>query len=436
MTDRTPFRQHRLSLIERMNRKGGGLAIIPTASEVIRNSDAPYTYRYDSSFHYLTGFEEPDAVLVVVAGQEPKTILFCREKNLEREIWDGFRFGPEAAREEFGFDAAYSIDELAGKLPELMADQAALWFSVGYDAAWDIRINAALNAVRAQSRAGKRSPAVVRDIRAELSEMRLVKDESELAIMRRAAAISAGAHVRAMRFVKPGAFEYEVEAELLHEFRRHGCEAPAYTSIVAGGANACVLHYSANNQVLADGDLLLIDAGGEVYGYASDITRTFPVNGRFSGAQADIYNIVLDAQLAAINAVRPGASFIDPHDAAVKVLAQGMLDLKLLQGSLDGVIESGSYKRFYMHRTGHWIGRDVHDVGEYKQGETWQALEAGMVLTVEPGFYVRPADDVAEMFWNIGVRIEDDVAVTANGCEVLSAAAPKKISDIEALMRD
>ena len=412
--------------------------MIPTAPELPRNRDSHYPYRADSYFQYLTGFTEPEAVLVMVVGREapPQSMLFCREKNLEREIWDGFRHGPDGAREAFGLDAAHAIGELDGKLPELLADQPALWFSIGHSADWDRRIAAALNAVRADSRSGKRAPTAIRDVRAELDAMRLIKDDAELAIMRRAAAISAAAHVRAMRFVAPGRFEYEVEAELLHEFRRQGCESPAYTSIVAGGANACVLHYVGNDQVLRDGDLLLIDAGGELAGYASDITRSFPVGGRFSGPQADVYDLVLDAQTAAIAAVRPGATFAEPHEAALKVLVQGMIDMKLLPGSPDAVIESESYKRFFMHRTSHWLGKDVHDAGEYKQGEHWAPLAPGMVLTIEPGCYIRPADDVPRAFWNIGVRIEDDAVVTAQGCEIITAAAPKKIADIEALMRD
>ena len=431
--------QRRLSLIERMIRGGGGVALIPTAPEQPRNRDTQFPYRADSYFQYLSGFTEPEAVLVIVVGRgdgAPQSILFCREKNLDREIWDGFRHGPDGAREAFGFDAAHAIGELDGKLAELLADQPALWFSIGHDAGWDGRIAVALNKVRAESRTGKRAPAAIRDVRAELDAMRLVKDDTELAIMRRAAEISTGAHVRAMRFVAPGRFEYEVEAELLHEFRRLGCEYPAYTSIVAGGANACVLHYVGNDQILRDGDLLLIDAGGELGGYASDITRCFPVSGRFSGPQADVYDLVLDAQAAAIAAVRPGATFAEPHEAALKVLAQGMLDLKLLSGSLDAVIESESYKRFFMHRTSHWLGKDVHDAGEYKEGEHWAPLAPGMVLTIEPGCYIRPADDVPEVFWNIGVRIEDDAVVTAGGSEIITVAAPKKIGDIEALMRD
>jgi len=432
-------RQRRLRLIERMSRDGGGIALIPTAPEQARNRDSHFPYRADSYFQYLTGFTEPEAVLVIVVGAEgaaSRSILFCREKDPEREIWDGFRHGPDVAREVFGFDAAHAIGELDGKLAELFADQPSLWFSIGHDVGWDRRIADALNRVRAESRNGKRAPGAIRDVRADLDAMRLIKDDAELAVMRRVAAISTAAHIRAMRFAAPGRFEYEVEAELLHEFRRRGCESPAYTSIVAGGANACVLHYVGNNQVLRDGDLLLIDAGGELGGYASDITRSFPVNGRFSGPQADVYSLVLDAQSAAVAAVRPGATFADPHEAAVKVLAQGMIDLKLLHGSRDAVIEAESYKRFYMHRTSHWLGKDVHDAGEYKDGEHWALLVPGMVLTIEPGCYIRPADDVPEAFWNIGVRVEDDAVVELSGCEVITAAAPKKIADIEALMRD
>lgn len=437
--DISPYRQRRVSLIERMQRAGGGVAVIPTAPERVRNRDAHFPYRADSYFQYLTGFNEPEAVLVLVAGDRPaapQSILFCREKNLEREIWDGFRYGPEAAREAFGFDAAQPVDEFDARIAELLADQPALWFSLGHDAAWDTRITVALNAVRGQSRAGKHAPAAVRDVRCELDAMRLVKDASEIGLMRRAAEISAAAHIRAMRFTRPGRHEYEVEAELMHEFRRHGCEAPAYTSIVAGGANACVLHYVSNDQPLRDGDLLLIDAAGEFSGYASDITRTFPVNGRFSGAQADVYQLVLVAQAAAIAAVKPGVGFLAPHEAALRILVQGMLDLKLLSGTPESVLESESYKRFYMHRTSHWIGKDVHDAGEYRQGEVWTPLAPGMALTIEPGCYIRPADDVPEAFWNIGVRIEDDVVVTDTGCEIITQGAPKTIADIEALMQE
>lgn len=417
-----------------MGAAGGGVAVIPTAPERVRNRDTTFPYRADSYFHYLTGFPEPEAVLVLIAGDKPQSILFCREKDIEKEIWDGFRYGPAGACETFGFDAAHPIGEFDAKLAELLADQPALWYSLGHDAAWDLRISQALNTVRNQTRAGKRAPNVIHDVRATLDEMRLVKDTHEIALMRKAAAIAGAAHRRAMHFTAPGKHEYEVEAEFLHEFRRQGSQFPAYAPIVAGGANACVLHYVGNNRELKDGDLLLIDAGCELDGYASDITRTFPVNGKFSGPQADVYDLVLDAQTAAIAATRPGATFLAPHEAAVRVLAQGMIDLKLLEGSLDGVIESESYKRFYMHRTGHWLGLDVHDAGEYRAGEEWRILAPGMMLTVEPGCYIRPADDVPAAFHNIGVRIEDDALVTADGCEILTADTPKTVTAIEELM--
>jgi len=411
-----------------------GIAIVPTAPERVRNRDSEYLYRFDSYFYYLCGFPEPEAVLVLVAGAEPQSVLFCREKNLERETWDGFRYGPEAAKEAFGVDAAYPIGQLDEKLPSLMANQPALHYAPGTDAGWDARIMGWLNQVRAQSRAGVSAPQRIHDVRAALDEMRLLKDDQELDLMRRAAAISAKAHVRAMRATKPGRMEYEIEAELLYEFRRHGAQFPAYWPIVAGGANACVLHYSDNSARLDHGALLLIDAGCELDGYASDITRTFPVNAKFSGPQKDIYELVLAAQTAAIAATRPGAAWDVPHDAAVRVLAQGMIDFGLCQGGLDQVLETGDYKRFYMHRTGHWLGLDVHDAGEYKLDGKWRPLAAGMVLTVEPGCYIRPAEGVPEAYWNIGVRIEDDVLVTANGCEVITAETPKSVADVEALV--
>jgi Xaa-Pro aminopeptidase len=431
--DITPFIERRRRLLDRM---GEGVAVIPTAPEKLRNRDTSYPYRADSYFHYLSGFPEPEAVLVLIAGADARSILFCRERDVDKEIWDGYRFGPDGAKENFGFDEAHPIKELEEKLPGLIANRSSLWYSLGHDEAWDKRIAATLNAVRAQSRAGKRAPARISDVRAMLDEMRLVKDAHEIGLLRRAGGIAAGAHMRAMRATAPGRYEFQIEAELLHEFRRHGCQYPAYTPIVASGPNACVLHYVENHKRIEDGELVLIDAGGELDGYASDITRTFPANGRFAGPQADIYDLVLDAQAAAVAAIKPGATFIAPHDAAVRVLAQGMVDMKLLEGSVDGVIEAEGYKRFYMHRTSHWMGLDVHDAGEYKDAEAWRPLVPGMVLTVEPGCYIRPADDVPKAFWNIGVRIEDDALVTASGCEILTADAPKKIADIEALMRD
>lgn len=412
-----------------------GVAMLRTAPERARNRDSGYPFRFDSYFYYLTGFAEPEAVLVLVAGKAPRSILFCREKNMEREIWDGFRYGPEKAREVFGFDEAHPIDKLDELLPDLLADQPAVFCDVGADAEWDGRVIGWINKVRAKVRSGVAAPTGIRDVREFLDDMRLVKDAYEIDTMKRAADISAQAHARAMRATKPGRHEYEIEAELLHEFRRQGAQSPAYTSIVAGGANACVLHYVQNDAVLKDGDLLLIDAGCELDGYASDITRSFPVGGRFSGPQRDIYELVLAAQSAAIAQVKPGNQWEDPHDAAVKVLVQGMIDLGLCKGTVDSVIESGDFRRFYMHRTGHWLGMDVHDAGDYKRDGEWLKLKPGMVLTVEPGCYVRPGEGVPEKFWNIGVRIEDDALVTPSGCEIITAAAPKKIGDIEALMR-
>jgi Xaa-Pro aminopeptidase len=434
--DHTPFSDRRRRLLEHM---GTGIAVLATATEKLRNRDSHYPFRADSYFQYLTGFTEPEAAIVLVAGDSPKTHLFCRPRDPDKEVWDGYRYGPDAARDTFGFDEAHSIDTLDEKLAEMLANQPTLWHSLGFDADWDRRIAAALNAVRAQSRAGKRAPGVIRDLRAAIDEMRLIKDAHEIAVMRRAAEISSLAHRRAMRVAAPGRFEYEIEAELSHEFRRHGSQYPAYTSIVASGANACVLHYVDNARQMQDGELLLIDAGCELDGYASDITRSFPVNGRFEGAQKDVYQLVLAAQNAAIETIRPQAGFIAPHDAAVRVLARGMIDLGLLDGSVDAVIESESYKRFYMHRTGHWLGSDVHDVGDYKTGnppnDAWRALAPGMVLTVEPGCYIRQAEDVPKAFWNIGIRVEDDVLVTADGCEILTVDAPKEIADIESVMR-
>ena len=435
MTQIQPFITRRQLMASRMQ---SGVAIIPTAPERLRNRDAHYPYRFDSYFYYLTGFREPEAVLVIIAGTEKtpaRHILFCREKDKEREIWDGFRYGPEAAKEVFGFDETYPVVQLDELLPKLLTDQPAVYTVLGQDPAWDQRIIGWLNRVREQARTGVAAPSEIHDCRAILDEMRLIKGTDELQIMQRAADISTQAHQRAMQTTRPGMREYEIEAELLHTFYRHGAQAPAYTSIVAGGANACVLHYVENNAELKSGDLILIDAGCELNGYASDITRTFPVNGKFTTVQKDVYQLVLAAQAAAIAQVQPGNSWNDPHQAALHILAQGFIDLGLCQGSVDAVLESEDYKRFYMHRTGHWLGMDVHDAGEYKQQGEWRLLQPGMVLTVEPGCYIRPAENVPEHFWNIGIRIEDDVIVTQTGHELLTDAAPKAIADIEELMQ-
>lgn len=424
------FMQRRARLLEHL---GDGVAMIPTAPERVRNRDAHYPYRFDSYFWYLSGFPEPEAVVVLVGGTKPRSILFCRSKNEERETWDGFRYGPEAACREFGFDEAWPIESLEEKLPELMADRSSLWYAVGQDQTWDGAVSRWLNAIRAQARSGKQCPGTIHDLRLVMDEMRLIKDGAEQKIMVSAAEISSRTHARVMAVCRPGMMEYQLEAELSHGFRHQGAAGHAYAPIVAGGSNACVLHYVENDQPLRDGSLVLIDAGCELEGYAADITRTFPVNGRFSPVQKDCYEIVLAAQYAAIDAIRPGAGFMSPHDAAVKILVQGMVDLGLLAGTVDGLVESGDYRRFYMHRTSHWLGLDVHDAGEYKSGSDWVSLKPGMVLTVEPGLYIRGGKDVPEHLHGIGIRIEDDALVTPDGCHVYTHA-PKTVAEIEEIM--
>lgn len=440
-----PFADRRARLIASMQKAGGGVAIIPTAPEVMRNRDADYPYRHDSYFYYLSGFTEPEAVVVLVAGKESRSILFCRDKNLEREIWDGYRFGPQAAQQQFAFDAAFPIEELDKHMPTLLADVPAIYYSLGHDAKRDGQLQGWMQGVRALSRSGVAAPTSVVDVNVLLDEMRLFKDAFEIDLMKRAGVISAEAHCRAMRLSRPGLREYHLEAELLHEFRRNGSQYPAYGSIVATGANSCVLHYRAGDAELKDGDLVLIDAGCELDSYASDITRTFPANGKFTGPQRELYDIVLASQAAAIEQTAPGKRFMDGHDAAVRILAQGMLDTGLLDknkvGSLDDVLEKGDYRQFYMHRTGHWLGMDVHDVGDYRDApaadgsKPWRTLQPGMVLTIEPGIYVRPGEGVPEQYWNIGIRIEDDAHVTPTGCEILTTGVPTNADEIEALMR-
>ncbi len=441
----------------------GAIAILPTAPERPRNRDSDYLYRHDSYFYYLTGFTEPGAWLVLTA--EGQATLFCQPKDLEREIWDGYRLGPEAAVAQLGLTDAHSTAELDARLPRLLENRRQVWFPFATHAGLAARVEGWLNQVRARVRYGALCPQQQGDLCALLDEMRLIKDEHELAIMRRAGSISAGAHVRAMqtsaRMLRAGqeVHEYHLEAELLHEFRRHGSQYPAYGSIVAAGANACVLHYRADTAPVRAGELVLIDAGCELDGYASDITRTFPADGRFSGPQRALYDLVLASEKAAIAATRAGARFTDPHDAAVAVLAQGMLDVGLLDknkvGSAQDVIEKRAYFQFYMHRTGHWMGMDVHDCGSYVEpGEVGQVserkdplsgelilnrpsriLRAGMVLTIEPGIYVRPAPGVPEAFHHIGIRIEDDALVTDAGCELMTRGVPVEPDEIEALMR-
>ncbi|MCC6870233.1 MAG: aminopeptidase P N-terminal domain-containing protein [Burkholderiales bacterium] len=427
-------RDRRSALVAAMrDHTGGGVAIVPTAPEVTRNRDTLFPFRSDSYFHYLSGFPEPEAVVVVIAeGDAERHLLFCRARDEERETWDGFRYGPDAAREIFGFDETYPYAELDAKLRELAVDRPALYTPLGLFEPWDRRIVQLLNDVRAQVRTGVSAPDDLVDVRGILDAMRLVKDAHEIELMRRAGAISGAAHRRAMARTRPGWYEYQVEAELVHEFLRAGAQAVAYPSIVASGPNACVLHYRDNDREMSAGELLLIDAGCEFQGYASDITRTFPVSGKFTGPQQDIYELVLAAQDACLDVIKPGVDFHDYHKVADRVLAQGYLDLGLVKGTLDEVLEKDTFRRFSLHRAGHWLGMDVHDAGLYQVKGVPQKLVPGMVLTVEPGTYIRPADDVPEAWWNIGVRIEDDVLVTATGHENLTAATPKTVADIEA----
>ena len=444
------YQKRRIALAKKIRANtGGGVAVIATASELSRNRDSEFPYRHDSDFFYLSGFEEPGATLVIKVDQNSEeTHLFCRPKDPEREIWDGIRLGPEAAPKMLGVDSAHSNAELDTKLSELLADQDAVYVRLAESAETDRRLRHWMKQVRQQARAGINPPSEFHDVEAMIHEMRLFKDAHEIEIMRRAAVISARAHIRAMQICKPGMREYQLEAELLHEFRNSGSQSVAYNSIVAGGANSCILHYRAGSTELRSGELCLIDAGCELDGYASDITRTFPVNGKFSGPQRALYDITLAAQEAAIAVTKPGNTFMQPHEAALKVLTQGLLDEKLLKltelGSVENAIETAAYRRFYMHRTSHWLGMDVHDVGSYREQNNinadaekpWRILRPGMVITIEPGLYVRPAQDVDEQFWNIGIRIEDDAVINDSGCELISRGAPVKADDIEALMKN
>ena len=446
------YRSRRERVLAALRESGGGVAIIQTAREVMRNRDADYPFRQDSYFYYLTGFTEPEATLVLDASahpDEPAAILFCREKNVERETWEGFRHGPEGARLALGLDAAFPIDQLDAEMPRLLADKPAVHYALSSSAELDTQVRGWLAAVRAQSRIGVKAPSKAVDLLPMLDEMRLIKDDHELAIMRRAGTISAEAHRRAMQTCRPGMHEYEIEAELLYTFRKRGAQAPAYGSIVAAGANACVLHYPAGNAIAREGDLILIDAACELDGYASDITRTFPASGRFTSAQREIYDIVLAAQYAAVDATRAGVSFDAPHEAAVRVLSQGLLDTGIIDrnqfATVDDVIAERAYQRFYMHRTGHWLGMDVHDAGDYRDANAplddqgaraWRTLKPGMTLTIEPGLYIRAAADVPERYADIGIRIEDDAIVTAGGCELTTREVPVDADEIEALMRD
>jgi Xaa-Pro aminopeptidase len=429
------FAEHRRRLLEVL-RAEGAAAVVPTASHKIRNHDSHYRFRPDSDFWYLTGFAEPESVLVLrpaVEGSGPESVLFLREKDRDQEIWNGRRLGVAAARRELGVDEARPIERLAEDLPALLEGRERIVYRTGIDEARDRRMLETLARLRARARGLVPPPAELLDPAPFVHELRLRKSAKEVEILRRAAAVTRDAHVEAMRRARPGVREYEVEAALEHAFRRAGSTGPAYTSIVAGGANATILHYVENQDALKDGDLLLVDAGAEWEYYASDVTRTYPVGPRFSPEQRALYDVVLEAQLAAIDEVKPGAKFTAPHERAVRILCEGLVRHGLLRGPVDDILKSGGFRRFYMHRTSHWLGLDVHDCGAYVRDGSPRTLEAGMVLTVEPGLYVAADDDSVEARWRgIGIRIEDDVLVTAGGREVLTAGIPKTVEEIEA----
>ncbi|MBE9532741.1 MAG: Xaa-Pro aminopeptidase [Proteobacteria bacterium] len=427
------FSKRRQNLMDMMGENT--IAVLPNAPVANRNRDVDYHYRSSSNFHYLSGFDEPESVIVIVPGRpHGEYLLFCRERDLSKEIWDGYRAGQEGAVEQYGADDSYPISDLDDILPGLLEGKEKVFYTMGNIPSFDQRIVGWLNHLRNASRQGMHSPSEIIELDHSLNELRLFKSSGEIKAMRTAAEISAQAHIRAMQFTQIGQNEYQVEAEIIHEFMKNDCRSPAYPSIVGGGENGCILHYIENNHKLKNNDLLLIDAGAEYQYYAADITRTFPVNGKFTACQKDIYTIVLNAQKAAIAEVQPGNHWNQPHEAAVRVITEGLLKLGLLKGKLETLIEKEAYREFYMHRTGHWLGMDVHDVGDYKVGGEWRVLEPGMVLTVEPGIYIRDPKSLAKKWHFIGIRIEDDVLVTKTGHDVLSKNAPKEIDEIEALM--
>ena len=428
------FARRRQRLMESM--EAGSIAIVPSAREQTRSRDTHYPFRQDNDFYYLSGFDEPESVLVLIPGREHGSyVVFCRERDKAKEIWDGYRAGPEGVCKDHGADDAFPIDDIDDILPGLIEGRQRLYYAMGKDTTFDRQVMNWVNRIREKVRAGATPPGEFLDLDHLLHDMRLYKSAAEIRLMSHAAQLSAEAHCEAMRECRPGMFEYQLESIIQHYCAQRGARYSAYTTIVGGGANGCILHYVDNNQKLKDGDLVLIDAGCEYDYYASDITRTFPVNGRFSAEQRALYDIVLAAQEAAIAKVKPGEHWNAAHDASVRVITEGLLELGLLQGELDSLIESEAYREFYMHRIGHWLGMDVHDVGDYKIDGQWRVLEPGMMMTVEPGIYVAPDNDnVAKKWRGIGIRIEDDVLVTKDGCDVLTSAVPKKAEEIEALM--
>ncbi|ONG39143.1 Xaa-Pro aminopeptidase [Alkanindiges hydrocarboniclasticus] len=433
LPEQMPFASRRARLMEKMG--NDAIAIIATRAEMYRNRDADYKFRADSSFYYLTGFAEPEAVAVLDSGCTQPYTLFCRERNREMEIWNGLRAGTEGAVNQYAADQAFIIQQLDEQIIGLLSGKKRLYVRLGQDAEFDLRVTGWLKKIAANQRQGGQGPVEIIQLDSILDEMRLFKDPHEINLMRKAAQISAQAHMRAMQQAKPGMMEYALEAELLYVFAQNGCQT-AYNSIVGGGANGCILHYVENNQPLKDGDLVLIDAGAELDHYAADITRTFPVNGQFSPEQKALYELVLKAQLAAIEATKPGNHYRLPHETAVRILTEGLVELGLLQGNVDELISSEAYRQFYMHGTGHWLGMDVHDVGSYKLNNEWRPYQPGMVVTVEPGLYIAPDDETVEARWRgIGIRIEDDVLLTTTGNEVLTKDVPKTVEEIEALMQ-
>jgi len=429
MISQSEFKTRRKRLTQSLSKDS--VAIISTASEKTRNRDSEYPFRPDSDFIYLTGFNEPESVALLTPG---KFVLFCRKRDKQMEIWNGRRAGLEGAKKVYGADEVYAIDDIDKVLPELLENRSRVYYTIGNDEFFDKRLIGWVNKVRHKARAGILAPSEFISLEPVVHEQRLRKSKAEVKTMRQAAKISAEAHIKAMKACKPGLLEHAVEAELAHTFTKHGC-VPAYNSIVGGGENACILHYTENDAELKDGQLLLIDAGAELNYYASDITRTFPINGKFSVEQKTIYEIVLKAQLAAIKKVKPGNNWNQPHEAAVKELTKGLQSIGLLQGDIKELIKNNAYQQFYMHRTGHWLGMDVHDVGDYKINGKWRKLEPGMVLTIEPGLYIaEKSKGVAKKWWNIGIRIEDDVLVTEDGFDILSKDTPKTVKDIEHIM--
>lgn len=428
------FARRRKNLMAQLGKNS--IAIFPSASILVRNKDAEYPFRQDSDFYYLSGFAEPEAVLVLIPGRKHgEVVMFCRERDITMELWNGYRAGPEGLCADYGADDAFPIGDIDDILPGLLEGRDRVYYSMGRDAAFDKRLMDWVNLIRSNERSGAQPPGEFIDPDHMLHDMRLIKSAAERRVMKEAGAITARAHMRAMSNCAPGVFEYQLEAEINHEFMRAGSRSPAYSAIVGGGANGCILHYVENNEELKAGDLVLIDAGCELEYYAADVTRTFPVSGKFSKEQRALYEIVLAAHAAAVAETRAGNHWNQPHDAAVKVITEGLVKLGLLKGKVSTLIKKEAYRDFYMHRTGHWLGMDVHDVGDYKVGGEWRLLEPGMVMTVEPGIYVSPDNTkVAKKWRGIGIRVEDDVLVTKDGCEVYTEAVPKSIEEIESLM--